>query len=205
MWHDVEQNEDEWLMLKAGKLSGSSIAKVMANHPKAFGEPAKRLAVDIAIGQLTGNYTSDGYSNGNMERGHEQEPIARKHYEDEYFCEVGNGGFFDNGFTGCSPDGIVGNGLIEIKSVIPSVQYKRIKSKTYDSAYRWQMIFNMKEAGKDWIDFVSFCADFPEDKKLFVVRMYAENQQESYKQLDARIAKFKLFVEQVKSDIRLAA
>lgn len=202
MWHDITQNTEEWRALRSGKLTGSSVSKVMANYPKAFGEPAKKLAVDIALAQITGNKAESGFSNEHTERGHEQEPIARMRYEEEYFCEVTNGGFYDNGLTGCSPDGLVGDdGMIEIKSVIPSVQYKRIKANTYDPAYRWQIIWNLRESGREWIDYISFCSGFPEDKKLFVHRVYASHQEVAFKQIEVRLDKFFKLVEQVKQDI----
>ena len=202
MWLDVEQNTDDWEILRAGKLTGSAAAKVMANYGKAFGDPAKRLAVDIAIGQITGKPTSNGYTNADMQRGHEQEPIARLHYEEETFSDVLNGGFFDNGTTGCSPDGRVGtDGLIEIKSVIPSVQYKAVKSGSYDSAYHWQLLFNLREAKAEWIDYVSFCMEFPQDKRLFIQRIHATDQAADFTKMDERIGQFLDLVSQVKSDI----
>ena len=202
MFIDIDQNSDEWLELRGGHLTGSAVSKVMANDGKAFGDPAKKLAVDIALEQITGESISSGYSNDHMARGHEQEPMARHLYESEYFCDVTNGGFFDNGFTGCSPDGIVGDGLIEIKSVIPSVHYKRIKNGGFDSSYRWQLMFNLKESGKDWIDFISFCANFTEDKRLYVHRLYAADQIEDFEKMDKRIAEFLTLVEEVKQDIK---
>jgi len=207
MFHDIEQNTDPWLEMRAGKVTGSSIAKVMANDGKAFGEPAKRLAVEIALEQIRGTPILSTYTNADMERGHEQEPLARARYEDEYFCTVDNGGFFDNIDTGCSPDGLVNhpnpvnNGVIEIKCVIPSVQYKRVKSGTYDSAYRWQLIFNLKETGRPWIDYISFCPEFTDNKQLFVTRMYAESQQTAFEKIDARLEKFLLMVKQIKAEI----
>lgn len=201
MFHDISQNSQPWLELRAGHLTGSAVSKVMANDGKAFGDPAKKLAVDIALEQITGKSISSGYSNDHMERGHEQEPIARQLYESLYFCDVDNGGFFDNGFTGCSPDGVVSNGLIEIKSVIPSVHYKRIKNGGFDSAYRWQIMFNLKESGKDWIDFISYCANFTEDKQLYVYRILASEQQEDFDKMDKRIADFQALVYEVKQDI----
>ena len=203
MFLDIEQNTDDWLILRAGKVTGSAIAKVMANYGKAFGEPAKKLAVDLALSQITGRPVEQGYINGDMQRGHDQEPIARQHYEAEYFCTVANGGFYDNGATGCSPDGHVDdNGLIEIKSVIPSVQYKRIKSQTFDSAYRWQLVFNLRETGREWIDYVSFCAEFPEDRKLFVCRVHAEDLAEDFKQVETRLAEYLELAAQIKADIQ---
>jgi len=202
MFVDVDQNTDEWLALRAGKVTGSAIAKIMANGSKAFGEPAKRLAVDLVISNLTGVVPAGGYSNSDMERGHLEEPLARSRYEFEQFCHVKNGGFYDNGVSGCSPDGLVGDdGLIEIKSVIPSVHYKRIKTNSYDPAYRWQMIFNLKESGRDWIDFVSFCNSFPDDKKLFIHRLRAESLKTAFDQIDARLAKFFLLMGQINKEI----
>lgn len=206
MWHNIEQNTDEWLVLRSGKVTGSSISNVMANYGKAFGDPAKKLAVDIAIERITGKNIGGAYTNGHMERGHEQEPIARMLYEEEYFCDVSNGGFFDNEITGCSPDGLVGeSGMIEIKSVIPSVQYKRIKTGTPDPAYKWQIAFNLRESGREWIDYVSFCADFPVDRRLFVHRVHAEQMEEQFNQIATRLAEFESLVNQVKHDIQEAA
>ena len=213
MWVDIEQNNDDWLLLRSGKATGSVISCVMANSIKkkdgvvtfdpesAFGDPAKKLAVDIAVQQLTGRIKENGYSNDHMERGHAEEPLARELYEDEYFCEVTNGGFFDNGFTGCSPDGIVGDGIIEIKSVIASTQYKTIKKQSFDSAYRWQITFNLKESGADWLDYISFSSEFPLGNQLFVKRVFAKDLMEDFERIDARLVQFKELVDAIKNDI----
>ena len=97
MWHDIEQNADEWFLLRAGKVTASSLNKVMANYGKAFGDPAKKYAVDIAVQQITGSTSGGGYSNEHMDRGHEEEPLAKMLYEETYFCDVTNGGFFEDG------------------------------------------------------------------------------------------------------------
>ena len=205
MFHEVEQNTDEWLGLRVGKLTSSSLATVMANYGKAFGDPAKKLAVSIAIGQITGQIQSGGYSNAHMERGHIEEPIARELYERDTFCEVLNGGFYDAGFVGCSPDGRVGeNGLIEIKSAIEGVHHDRVKRGKIDPTYKWQCISNMKIAEKEWIDFISYCSSYPENKKLFVYRAYAEEYAEEYAMIDSRVAQFKEEVIRVKAEIESA-
>lgn len=197
IFHDVEQNTDEWLDLRAGKLTSSNLAKVMANYGKAFGEPAKKLAVEIALEQITGERYDNGYTNDHMERGHEQEPIARDLYEQENFITVSNGGFFDNGFTGMSPDGLVGDdGVIEIKSAIPSIHFARIKKQSIDSAYKWQCVSNIKGSGRQWLDFISYCAAFPEERKLYIYRLHRKNCTEEFDQIDARVAEFKQLVDE---------
>lgn len=94
-WHDVPQNSEVWEALRIGKATASSFGTFMANDGKAFGEPAKKYALQIALERATGVKSSFSFSNDHTERGHEQEPIARMLYEDENFVEVSNGGFFD--------------------------------------------------------------------------------------------------------------
>ena len=203
MFHDIEQNTDEWFDLRAGKVTGSAVSKVMANYGKAFGEPAKKYAVDIAVTQVTGRSSSDNYTNEHMARGHEQEPIARRLYEYETFCDVDNGGFFDNGFTGDSPDGLSGNdGVLEIKSVISSVHYQRFKKNKYDTAYHWQLMFHLRETGRKWVDFVSFCSEFPDDKKLYIERIFAADCSEDFVKMDHRLIEFQSLVNEIKQDIK---
>lgn len=197
-FHDIEQNSDVWADLHCGRLTSSNLAKVMANYPKAFGEPAKKLAVDLAIEQITGRsgFTS-GYSNEHMERGHEQEPLARAMYEADMFCTVTNGGFFCNDFLGCSPDGLVNHdGLVEFKSVIASTHHANVCRQSVDPAYRWQCLANLKFTGRDWLDFVSFCADYPEDKQLFVYRLWAEDHQAEFAHIDDRTSQFRQLVDE---------
>ena len=172
-WIDVEQNQDEWLALRVGRVGGSTIGKIMANYGKAFGKPAHDAALQIALEQIRGVSYENGYSNAHTERGHEQEPIARQMYEEMFFCDVTNGGYFIvDDLRGCSPDGLVyDDGMIEIKSVIPSVHYETIKRGSYDPKYKWQLAYNLVCSEREWIDYVEFCADFPEGKRLFVQRL----------------------------------
>lgn len=171
-WHDVAQNTDEWMQLRNGKVTMSNSAKFMANEGKAFGEPAKEYALQIALEILTGKKADFSFSNAHMERGHEQEPIARMLYEEEHFVTVTNGGFFDCVDYGTSPDGLVGDdGGIEIKSVLAKTHYETLKRGSFDPAYKWQLIGHLDCTGREWFDFVSYCADFPESKQIITHRL----------------------------------
>ena len=199
---DVEQNTDEWFALRGGKLTSSKLGVIMANYGKAFGEPAKKYAVNIAIEQITGNPISSDYSNEHMARGHEQEPIARMLYEEEMFCDVSNGGFFEGDFIGCSPDGLVySDGVIEIKSVISSVHYSNLKRQSVDPTYKWQCIGNLLFTGRNWLDFVSYCADFPEGKRLYVYRLHADKLADEFEKIQKRVSEFALLVATTKKMI----
>lgn len=201
---DMQQNTDEWFEARSGKLTSSKLSVVMANYPNKFGEPAKSYASEISIERITGKkLKSHGYNNEHMRRGHEQEPIAKSFYEDEYFCDVENGGFFSSDFVGCSPDGLISDdGVIEIKSVIPSVQFKNITRKNIDPAYKWQCWGNLMFTGRKYLDFISYCDDFPEDRKIFVCRIYAKNLSSEFEMIKDRIDQFKKLVDEKSKTIK---
>jgi hypothetical protein len=213
MRHPVLQNSTEpcsccgrdWMSLRAGKVTGSSIAKVMAWHDKPlktgpkWGDPAKNLAIEIAVVEMGGQPTENNYTNAHMDRGHEQEPIARGLYEAETFSEVTNGGFYEDGRTGCSPDGLVcSDGVVEIKSVVSHIHYACVERGSYDPAYRWQLLHNLRLSQRKWIDFVSFCATFPQGKKLFIHRLYAKDLKQEFKAIDDRLTDFFALVDEIK-------
>lgn len=201
-WHDVEQNSDEWENLRLGKITSSNFDIIMANYGKAFGESAKKYALKLALERIKNCKSEYNFSNAHMKRGHEQEPIARMLYEDLYFTEVTNGGFFDCGFYGDSPDGLVGDdGFIEIKSVIDTTHYANIKRGTIDPSYKWQVIGHLDCTGREWCDFISYCADFPENTQILVYRMHRHQFEQEIKMLRARREKFNEYVEQIKQQI----
>jgi len=205
IWHNVEQNTPEWELLKLGKASSSSYAKFMANYGKPFGEPAHRYALQIALERVTGRKAEHSFKNDDMERGHEQEPLARMIYEEMFFCEVTNGGFFDFGEYGDSPDGLIGtDGVIEIKSVIASTHEATIKRGAFDPAYRWQLAGHF-DSGRQWVDFVSYCADYPEHLQLVVYRTYREEMADEIAKLHERRADFLKLVAEKENELQQKA
>jgi len=204
MFIDIAQNTDEWLELRSGKVTGSAVAKIMANDGKAFGEPAKKYAVELAVERLRHErIKGDRYSNAHMEAGHIEEPIARDLYTAKTGNVVTNGGFFDNGKSGASPDGCIlfENGGIEIKSVTPYVHYKTIERNAVDPAYQHQITFNIRETGWDFIDYISFCEQFHEPKKLFIFRVHRSKIEEQLIKMDSRIEKFECLIDAIMENI----
>lgn len=199
--HKIQQNSDEWLDLRAGKITGSALAPIMANFGKAFGEPAKKAAVNIAIERLTKKRIESTYSNSEMERGHIQEPLARELYELNEFITVDDGGFFELGNLGCSPDGLIGgDGIIEIKSVLPHVQASTIKRGNYQPAYKWQLFFALYVTRREWIDYASYCDQFVNTelskKALFVKRVNNTDSEvtEAFEMIECRLEEFESLV-----------
>jgi hypothetical protein len=187
IFHDVEQNSDAWHALRLGKVTCSKNPIIMANDGKAFGEPAKRYALQLALERITERRAEHSFTNEHMERGHEQEPIARMLYEETFFTSVSNGGFFDHGDHGDSPDGLVDDdGVVEIKSVIAPTHWETLRLGRPDPAYRWQIVGHLDATGRQWVDFVSFCSDFPEHDQLLVYRINRTEVEDDIARLRAR-------------------
>jgi hypothetical protein len=201
-FYDVDQNSDEWFELRLGKVTGSNLSKIMANYGNAFGDPARKYAVQLALEQITKQKSVNGFSSEHTERGHAQEPIARMCYENEYFCEIKNGGFFCWGKYGDSPDGLVGSDVvIEIKSVIASVHYDTLKRGAFDPSYKWQLVGHIDCTERDYCHFVSFCADFPEGKQIAVFQLDRDDFKDELKMLHERREQFIDLVQETKNTI----
>ena len=199
-FHDINQNTDEWMALRIGRIGGSSIGAIMANFGKSFGNPAKVLASNIALEQLTGVKIKSEFNNSHMERGHEKEPIARATYEAENgFITVSNGGYFSGSGIGVSPDGLVGKyGAIEIKDHLPHIHYDNIKRGCFNPSYKWQYFFNLKVTGRRWIDTISHCDQYPINRQNCVYRIESKDCKDKFKQIDERLKEFFQLVEECK-------
>ena len=190
-WHDVEQNGPDWDALRLGKATASGYAKFMANYGAKFGDPALRYALQIALERVTGRKAEHSFRTEDMERGHEQEPIARMLYEEQTFSDVTNGGFFDWGDWGDSPDGLIdGDGVLEIKCVIAPVHHANIRRGKPDPAYKWQVVGHLDGTGREWVDFASYCSDYPEHQQLVVFRTYRGEVEAELAQLAERRQQF---------------
>lgn len=195
-FYDVEQNTEEWEQLRAGKVTASALSKIMANYGKPFGDPAKTYAREIAFEKVFNKPVPSGFENYHTRRGHEQEPRAVMAYEQQYFSVIENGGFFDCGKFGLSPDGlIVGGGVIEVKSQIPSSHFNTVKSQSFPSAYKWQVAANCIFTGQPFIDCISYCEEVTDDRCLYVRRFYSDELMEDYKKITERLEEF--FAKQV--------
>lgn len=194
--HDIEQNTEAWFDLRAGKVTSSKMAVIMAYFGKGFGEPAKKYAQLIALERHTGvKIESSSYQSRAMKNGHINEPLARDMYEKEMMVSVKRGGFFEDGKRGDSPDGLVGTaGTVEIKAVEQAAHWEVITKGGYDSAYQWQIQNHIWVPGREWCDFVSLCLDFPPEKQLYIFRV--KRDENMILKMKIRLAQFEELVEE---------
>lgn len=214
-WHNIEQNTEEWLDLRVGKITSSGVAKIMANLGKGFGDPAKRYAIQLARERVTGMRSKSGrIYTSDMQRGDDMEPVARSAYEEYYMhahrdlISAREGGFFEMGNLGDSPDAIIGSppkridGVLEIKCPSDEQHYDCISGKFkfgYPPMYRWQIYHHLNVTRAKWCDFVSYNPDFGK-AELYVYRIWPNS--EVMDTMNDRIAEFEELVSEREQVIR---
>ena len=186
----MEQRTEEWFAARLGKVTASRVADVLAKIKTGESASRKNYKMELVVQRLT-NKQGESFTNAAMEWGTEQEPFARMAYEAHTGTFVKEEGFVDHptieGF-GCSPDGIVGEGLIEIKCPNTANHIETVLENKVPSKYIPQMQCQMACTGAKWCDFVSFDPRVPEDLQLFVVRV--ERDQEYIDAMEVEVKQF---------------
>ncbi len=170
----MNQGTAEWLSARAGLITASRIADLMAKTKT--GESASRANYrgQLVAERLTGK-PQESFTNAAMQWGTDQEPMARSAYEiahGEMIEQVGLILHSSIPLTGASPDGLIGDkGLIEIKCPNTSTHIDYAVSGKPPTKYLLQMLWQMECTGREWCDFVSYDPRMPEDMQLFIVRV----------------------------------
>ena len=166
----AEQGSPEWLAARAGKVTASMISNVLAKpETAAYRDYQAQIVAEL----LTGKPQGSDFTNAAMEFGTENEPFARSAYEVATGLTVDEVGLvlhpaIDR--AGASPDGLVGDGLVEIKCPKVATHLAYICAGVVPTKYKNQILWQMACTEKAWCDFVSFRPDLPEHLQLFVIR-----------------------------------
>ena len=186
----VEQGTDAWHQLRLGKVTASRMADVLSKGKSGESASRTKYRTELVVQRLTG-LPSESFTNAAMEHGVRTEPMARIAYEVATGNFVEQVAFIDHPtieWFGCSPDGLVGNGLIEIKCPNSSTHIDYLMDDKPPSKYIPQMQCQMAVTGSRWCDFVSFDPRLPDDLQLFVVRL--ERDDEYIKAMEVEVEKF---------------
>ena len=170
--HNVEQGSDEWHTLRRSTLTASEVKLIITEKTlkPANNDKTRSHVYEIAAQRIT-HYTEPQYIGDDMLRGMEDEIYALEIYADKY-SPTTEAGFITSdklGFVmGYSPDALVGeDGLIEIKSRCQKYQFETIASDEVPSEFMLQIQTGLLVSGRDWCDFISYCAGMP----MFVKRV----------------------------------
>ena len=181
--HDVEQGSDEWFDLRTQYPLTASKAQAIGN----LGKGLETLCWE-KLSEKYSHAEKEQYTNKNLERGIELEPLSRSMYELETGSTVTEVGFItDDSISkvgGASPDGLVdGEGLFEtkafedIKHFKALVEFKKSGSFKIESQYVWQMQQQMLFTGRKWCDFVPYNPNYTQS--LLVQRVTADEEMQS--------------------------
>lgn len=185
------QGSQEWLQLRAGKVTASRVADIIAKTKSGYSASRANYMAQLITERLTGN-PAETFTNAAMAWGTEMEPEARRAYEFYKAVDVEQVAFVDHptiGDCGASPDGLVGSdGLVEIKAPLTATHIETLTSRSVPSKYITQMQWQMSCTGRKWTDFVSYDPRMPESMRFFCVRVQRDDQMIA--ELEAEVIKF---------------
>ena len=169
---NAPQGTEEWLKKRLGKITGSTIHKIMSD--KENSSTRLKLLQDLTLERISGSPTKNIVT-APMARGLELESEARKAYESEN-QKVILTGFVDHPTikeAGASPDGLVGEeGIIEIKCLNIKKHDEIVNKQTLPKQYNLQIQFQLACTNRTWCDFVAY---HPESyQPLYVKRVFPE-------------------------------
>ena len=185
-----QANREAWLQARLGKVTASRVADVVAKTKSGYSASRENYMAQLICERLTGKPT-EGFSNAVMEWGTQTEPQARAAYSaktGELVEEVGFIPHHDIPGSGASPDGFVGEGLIEIKCPNTSTMLEYILSGKPPEKYVTQMQWQMAVSGAPWADFCSYDPRLPEHLQLLIVRVPRDDKRIA--ELEAEVRKF---------------
>jgi len=179
--HPCLQKSPEWYKLREQYPLTASNAQAIGNG----GQGLKTLCHKVLSEKYSRN-DKEKYTNEDLERGNELEPLARELYELRTSNKVKKVGFVTDDeiskVGGASPDGDVENsdGLIEIKAFADQKHFDLIcelhenGSFEVETKYYWQMQQQMLFTGKKWVDYCLFNPNYPES--LLIQRVMRDEE-----------------------------
>lgn len=174
----IQQGTPEWFSARAGRVTASRMADVMARTKSGYGAARANYMADLIVERLTGAKT-EGYTNAAMQWGTDTEPQARAAYEFMTDTAVAETGFHLHpaiGDMGASPDGLVdSDGLIEIKCPNTATHLDTLLAEAIPQKYLLQMQTQMACTGRAWCDFVSFDPRLPVELQIWIKRVVRDD------------------------------
>jgi putative phage-type endonuclease len=177
-----EQGTDSWFANRLGKVTASRLADVLAKTKTGYSASRANYMTQLVLERIT-QTRAESFSNAAMAWGTEQEPFARAAYEAYTGQMVEEVGFMPHPIieaAGASPDGLVGDGMVEIKCPSSSTALEvwlthSQGNNPVDAKYYAQMQWQMRCADRAWCDYVVFDPRMPGKAQLFIFRVERNN------------------------------
>ena len=191
---DAEQRSEMWLAARAGRVTASRAAAVLAKIKSGEAAARRDYRCQLVVERLTGQPTEDGYTNKEMQRGIDLEPAAIGEWEVNSGLIARRTGFLQMNelMAGCSLDADVNNfqGLVEVKCPKTATHLEYLKARRLPPEYVPQCTHQMWVTGAEWLDFVSYDDRLPEGLQYFCVRVYREEFKKEFDSYEPELLKF---------------
>lgn len=200
---NIAQEGADWLLARTGCFTASRASDLMAKTKNGPSASRGSLLTLLAVERLTGQPV-ETYRNAAMERGSELEAEARDAYSFEVGQAVEEAGFvrcdtLPN--TGCSPDGYIGDGLLEIKCPASMAKHlEALRTGEHAKEYAWQLQHQMMVTGRNWADAVSYDPRFPDGLRLAIKRVHWD--EDRIRELREAIRNADVEVESIVTELR---
>lgn len=169
----MEQGTVEWFAARCGKVTASRVADIISKTKSGFSTSRDNYAAQLVCERMTGK-PAESYSNSAMQWGTDTEPFARAAYEAKMDILVSEVGFITHPrieMSGASPDGLAGDGLVEIKCPNTATHIATLIDQKVPEKYITQMMWQMACTERPWCDFVSFDPRLPDKYQIFIKRI----------------------------------
>lgn len=196
------QRTEEWFRNHIGMLTSSRISDAITKRKRDPNTPLQAyldLKMELAVERVT-KKNAEHFVSKWMERGAELEPLARAAYEDRTSSWVSLVDLVLHpdrehlSWAGCSPDGICGEELIEIKCPKPETHGWYRVAECVPEEYIPQMMWQLACCpGFQANTFVSYCPDFEPPLDLFICRLPRNDKRIA--EMEAEAVKFLAEVE----------
>lgn len=187
----AQQGTAEWLAERAGHVTASRIADVMAKIKTGESATRANYRAELVAQRLTGQI-GESFTNAAMQWGTDMEPFARSAYECLHNTMVKEVVFIRHPsieWAGASPDGLIdSDGLIEIKCPNTATHIDYLLKGVVPAKYQPQMLWQMACTGRKWCDFASYDPRMPSELQLFVVRF--SRDEAKIKEAEAEVIAF---------------
>lgn len=160
---ECEQGSPEWLQARLGIVTASEVDSLITPLWKARTGEGVATYLATKIAERWRGCPLTAYHGGSMEQGTLREDEAVAWYALDQNVDVRKVGFIttDDGKMGCSPDGLMDDGGIEIKCPEPHTHVGYLLAGVLPSKYAAQVHASMLVTGLPRWRFLSYCRGFP--------------------------------------------
>lgn len=205
-----DQRTDEWLQVRAGKVTASRFKDVISRTAKGLPTADRtRYLWQIVTERLTGQPVQMPDA-APLRWGRENEDAARTAYLFTSSARLTETGFVAHATLACgaSPDGLLSDetdpdgmfGLIEIKCPWNTQVHLETWLNGMPEDHQAQIQGQMWLTGREWCDFVSFDPRMPADLQLYVQRVKGDPEFQA--KLEREIIAFSAEADEIVSRLR---